>query len=468
MSDFHAFEAGGVNYLFFPRSARLYQLSKAAAGMLPVPSGGSRALDGPLLPQTLPLDAPSDHPGLSVSLRELLQQEREVPYPSPSANGQAKEQNSFQTFSLYLAQTCNMSCSYCWNRGGSFGKPPRLMGEPDAQLVTELILSLAGKSSADKIFVNLYGGEPLLNVATLKKITLGLREKEARLAKNFYFTVDTNGSLLEGETAQFLARHFAQVGVSLDGRREVHDRQRPAVNGGATWERIVRNIEAFPSPKLLGLRATLTVASDSYLETFRQLTTLGVRKIQLEYCHEPGYHENPVYRELIVPAQQQFEELLEFVDYYVDSIVRFQQTRDIPVVSNLIDSIIRIRRGARFTKPCGAGTNTLAINSHGEIFPCIAFADREEFTMGRVGAGSELPLHQTLADFEVDDQLPCRACWLRYDCAGGCYATHYDMTGKARQPHPEYCRNMRGKAEIHLYAMAQMLNKCPWHLDEPG
>jgi uncharacterized protein len=166
----------------------------------------------------------------------------------------------------------------------------------------------------------------------------------------------------------------------------------------------------------------------------------------------------------MVPPQRQLEELREFVDHYVDSISHYKNTNDIPFVSNLLDNITRIRRGNRFTKPCGAGVNTLAINSRGELFPCIAFVDREEFSMGRVGMESPLSLHQTLAGFDVDSQLPCRACWLRYDCAGGCYATHYDMTGHTRQPHPEYCQGMRAKAEVYFYAMARMLKKCPWHL----
>ncbi|HBG07514.1 MAG: radical SAM/SPASM domain-containing protein [Geobacteraceae bacterium GWC2_58_44] len=479
MTDFHLFEAGGVNYLFFPSSARLYQLSKAALGTLCRLSGAPHPADISAALRALPHDAPADQavlsaePGdLSAELDDLLQKELTVAQPASAAMQNAPGRNGFHSFSLYLAQSCNMSCCYCWNRGGSFGKPSGLMGEQTAQLVTELILSLAEGSSADKIFINFYGGEPLLNFPVLKQITLRLRQQEARLAKNFCFTVDTNGSLLEGETAQFLARHFVQIGVSLDGRQEIHDVQRPGFNGEVTWERIVANVRAFPNRKLLCLRATLTTLSDPYLETFRQLTTLGVRRIQLEYCHETGYQENPVYQELIVPPERQFEELREFLDYYVDTVSLYQNSSDIPFVSSLMDNITRIRRGNRYTRPCGAGMNMLAISSRGEVFPCIAFVEREEFAMGRADTGSPLSLHQTLADFEVDGQVPCHACWLRYDCAGGCYATHYDMTGHARQPHPQYCKNMKAKAEIYLYAMAQMLKKCPWHLerdsDSPG
>ncbi|HEY5512939.1 MAG TPA: SPASM domain-containing protein, partial [Geomonas sp.] len=101
----------------------------------------------------------------------------------------------------------------------------------------------------------------------------------------------------------------------------------------------------------------------------------------------------------------------------------------------------------------------------GEVFPCIAFVDRADFAMGRVTA-RELSLHESLSGFQVDDHTPCDACWLRYDCAGGCYATNFDLTGHAQQPHPEYCKNMKAKGEIYVYALAQILKKCPWHLEE--
>ena len=465
MTDYHSFEQGGENFLFFTRSARLYQVSELASRMLTdlqAPGSAGRCASAPCLP---PRSLSADEAPLYVELSDLLQKELLVPQPVPLDSEDTLGGNRYQTFSIYLAQNCNMACCYCWNRGGTFGKPGHLMGRKAAQRVTKLILSLAESSSAEKIFVNFYGGEPLLDFQVLKRITLELLQHEARLGKNFCLTLDTNGTLLEGSVAQFLARYFTQIGVSLDGSQRVHDIQRPGRYGENTWQRIVNNVKTFPNPKLLGIRATLTAFSDSYLETFRHLTTLGIGRIQLEYCHEPGYHSNPIFEKLIVPPQRQLAELREFVDYYVDYISRYQYTRDIPFASNLLDNLSRIRRGNRFTRPCGAGTNTLAVNSHGEVFPCIAFVDRGDFAMGHAGTGNCLSLHQSLSGFAVDKAIPCHACWLRYDCAGGCYATHYDMTGHARHPHPEYCRNMKGRAEVYFYALTRMLDKCPWHLE---
>jgi uncharacterized protein len=465
MIDFHAFRMAGENFLFFPRSAKLYQLSTAAAAMLrelscrPGRDGSTWSL------QRLALAGADEPAEARGDLAELLRQELQVPSPAAHPEEDPRQGNAFHTFSVYLAQTCNMSCSYCWSRGGSFGQAPRLMTAKDAQSTSELIVSLVESLQSDRVCIKFYGGEPLLNFPALERITLELRQQEARLAKNFRFSLDTNGLLLEGATAQFLARHFSGIGVSLDGREAVHDRQRPGTCGERTWQRIVANVKAFPNQKILCLRATLTNDSDPYLETFRHLQILGVRRIHLEYCHETGYQQNPAYDQLLVSPQRQLAELRSFVDHYLEEISRYRECNEVPFVPNLMENLGRIWRGDRFTRPCGAGLNTLAIDSRGEIFPCIAFADRDDLSMGRVGTQGCLPLQPTLSPLELNERLSCHSCWLRYDCAGGCYATHYSMTGHAQQPHPEYCRKMRGKAEIYLYALARMLQECPWHLE---
>jgi uncharacterized protein len=462
MIDYHLFAERERQLLFFPRSARLYELSEEAASLLR--EQARQALFG--APASTDAAASGGNvPGLAAQLVELFRAEKEVAPPSPPETAAADDRNSYQAFSIYLAQSCNMSCSYCWNGGGRFGKKGELMGEKKAGEVTELISSLASESKAEQIFINFYGGEPLLNFPALKRITLELRRQEERLGKRFCFTVDTNGTYLSGKIAHFVAGHFSQVGVSVDGSEEVHDLQRPGKRGEATWRTIVGNVRRFPDKGLLTLRGTLTRHSDTYLQTFRQLATLGVRRIQLEYCHEPGCHDDPSYEELLVPLERQLGELGEFIDDYIACISRYRSMAEVPFLSNLLDNIRRIRRGNRFTRPCGAGMNTLAITSRGEVFPCIAFVEREDFTMGEAGSSGCLSLHDSLSDFDVDRQLPCHTCWLRYDCAGGCYATHYEMSGHTRHPHPEYCNSMRAKGEIHLYALAEILRKCPWHLE---
>jgi uncharacterized protein len=460
----HLFQQGSDSFLFFPHSARLYELSGAAVSLLSEINGTDSVLAPAQGGMTSPSVMSADQLSLYDELRGLLHHESEVPAPAATAPEAVDLYNSFHSFSIYLAQTCNMSCSYCWNRGGSFGRSSHLMGVADASAITELIATVAAHSTEEVISVNFYGGEPLVNFPVLRQITLDLLRRGETLGKSFRFAIDTNGSLLQGKTVPFLAQHFSHVGVSLDGREEIHNAQRPGKHGERTWRRIVKNLDQFPNRDILGLRATLTCSSDPYLETFRQLTSLGVRRIQLEYCHQPGYHHDPSFDVLLVPLERQLAELREFLLDYLGTICRYGNTGEIPFVSNLLHEIGRLWRGNRATRPCGAGTNAIAINSHGQIFPCVAFVNQERFRMAQTAGSGSLSLLQPLKEFD-SCQKPCRSCWLRYDCAGGCYTIHFDRAGNAKAPHPDYCLAMRSKAELYLWAMAQMQKRCPWHLE---
>jgi uncharacterized protein len=465
MADFHIFGKAERQFLYFSRSARLYELDPDAARMLSILADADLSLPAGLAGLEAAPALPALSDGAAAEFQGILREELAVPPPSSSLGAKSDRGNFYQNFSIYISQACNFSCCYCWNKGGGFGKVEHLMDLETAHSITRLITHLAESSTAEDIRINFYGGEPLLNFAALRQITLELLEKSKVLGKRFFFNLDTNGYFLEAEIAQFLARHFSEIGISLDGRQEIHDHQRPTKGGGGTWKRIVANLKAFPNPELLGVRGTLTTFSDSYGEMFHHLAELGIRRVQLEYCHEPGYKRYPEYEGIIVEPDRQHLEIYQFIDQYITMIKQHRDLRDIPYVSNLFANIAKLKRGERYTRPCGAGVSLLAFNSRGVAFPCIAFVDYPAFAMGRAEAGGELRLPPPLADYEVDVHDLCGECWARYDCAGGCYATHFEMTGNVRRPHDQYCHNHRSKTEIYLYALARIREDCPWHLE---
>jgi len=466
MSDFHVFREEDRNFLYFSRSARLYELDRSASMMLSslfCSGSGSPAFPAEL--ELCPVPGKGISDSASSEFQDLLQKDLAVPPFLPIVQEKADGSNFYQRFSIYLSQACNMSCCYCWNQGGTFGKTSQLMDLKTAKLATQFIAQLAETSTAKEISIKFYGGEPLMNFAALQQTTSELQEKESVLGKKFTFSLDTNGYFLTGDKVHFLAQRFAEIGVSLDGRQEIHDLQRPTKFGEGTWERIVANVAAFPKREILSLRGTLTDSSDSYLEMFLQLSSLGIREIEIQYCQEP-YKCYPHFRNVVVDSDRQHAELCQFLNCYIDMIKQYGDPRDIPFLSNLMIYVGRIKRGNRYVRPCGAGIDMLAIDCQGVVFPCIAFADCPEFAMGRVGQGSDLFLPKPIRDYEVDNQSSCSECWARYDCAGGCYATHYEMTGDVRRPHARYCQDIRSKTELYLYALARILEECPWHLGQ--
>lgn len=114
MPDFHAFESGGKHFLYFPRSARFYQLTGAAASLLDALGGRGEGAANVLAGRGKGRNSRK----LRAELEQLLLREQAILDPAPP-QGEPERAEGPQLFTLYLAQGCNMSCDYCWNRGGA-------------------------------------------------------------------------------------------------------------------------------------------------------------------------------------------------------------------------------------------------------------------------------------------------------------------------------------------------------------
>ena len=161
--------------------------------------------------------------------------------------------------SLAIAQKCNLGCVYCYASQGEFGGTPKNMTWQTARESVELLMSDAEPGS--RVNLAFLGGEPLANRAVLRTAT----EHAAALAeaKNVRatFSITTNGTLLTESDAEFFERHGFAVTISLDGLRDVHDRQRPFKNGGGSFDRIIERVRpllAMQRQMQVSVRATVT------------------------------------------------------------------------------------------------------------------------------------------------------------------------------------------------------------------
>src|SRR5690606_12883790 len=82
--------------------------------------------------------------------------------------------------------------------------------------------------------IDFFGGEPLMAWTVVKQIVAYARSKEKEHKKSFRFTFTTNGMLLNEEVTDFLNKEMYNVVLSLDGRKEVHDRLRKTVKGNGS------------------------------------------------------------------------------------------------------------------------------------------------------------------------------------------------------------------------------------------
>ena len=72
-----------------------------------------------------------------------------------------------RALSLAVAQKCNLGCSYCYAREGSFGGKPQNMSIQTARTAVDLLLSQA--TPGERINLSFLGGEPLVNRPVLRR-----------------------------------------------------------------------------------------------------------------------------------------------------------------------------------------------------------------------------------------------------------------------------------------------------------
>ena len=98
---------------------------------------------------------------------------------------------------------------------------------------------VANSGTRHNLEVDFFGGEPLMNFDVVKQLVAYAREIEKKHNKNFRFTLTTNGVLIDDDVIDFANREMSNVVLSLDGRKEIHDRFRVDYAGKGSWDRIV-------------------------------------------------------------------------------------------------------------------------------------------------------------------------------------------------------------------------------------
>ena len=138
---------------------------------------------------------------------------------------------------LHIAHDCNLACKYCFAEEGEYHGRRALMSFEVGKKALDFLIANSGNRR--NLEVDFFGGEPLMNWQVVKDLVAYGREQEKIHNKNFRFTLTTNGVLVNDEVMEFCNREMGNVVMSIDGRKEVHDRMRPFRKGAGSYDLIV-------------------------------------------------------------------------------------------------------------------------------------------------------------------------------------------------------------------------------------
>jgi len=261
--------------------------------------------------------------------------------------------------------------------------------------------------------------------------------RAARLAQGggvaLSFSITTNGTLLTEADAAFFEEFGFAVTVSLDGLAETHDALRPYKSGRGSFDRVMANVRpllALQRRMQVTARVTVTPRNLALRDTLDQFLAEGF--------HSVGF--SPLLRSPNGVDEMQADSLETMLGEMMDCGREFERRSlagERYPFANMVNAMKEIERGTHRPYPCGAGAGYFGVSADGGLAACHRFVGDDMGVMGSLADGVDRRRQADwLAERHVHRQEPCRSCWARYLCGGGC---HHEVISRGR-PACDYIR----------------------------
>ena len=346
---------------------------------------------------------------------------------------------------LHVAHTCNLNCSYCFASQGKYHGERAVMSFEVGKRALDFLVENSG--TRKNLEVDFFGGEPLMNFQVVKDLVAYARSIEKEKGKNFRFTLTTNGVQIDQDVIDFVNRECSNVVLSLDGRKEEHDRFRVDYAGNGSWEKIVPKFQELVKArggKDYYMRGTFTHANPDFLKDIQQMLDLGFTELSMEPVVCAKGDPSELTQEDLPIVLEQYEKLAQLM------LERDKEGRPFTFYHYMID----LTGGPCIYKRisgCGSGTEYMAVTPWGDLYPCHQFVGEEAFKLGNIWEGvTNREAQQQFADCNVYAHPECRDCWARLYCSGGCAANAYHATGSVTGVYEYGCTLFRKRMECAI------------------
>ena len=346
---------------------------------------------------------------------------------------------------LHIAHTCNLNCSYCFASQGKYHGERAVMSFEVGKRALDFLVENSG--TRRNLEVDFFGGEPLLNFEVVKQLVAYARSIEKAKGKNFRFTLTTNGVLIDDDVIDFANREMSNVVLSLDGRKEIHDRFRVDYAGKGSFDKIVPKFQKLVEArggKNYYMRGTFTHANPDFLEDIKVMLDLGFNELSMEPVVCAASDPAELTDEDAVVVKKQYEDLAMLM------LERHKEGRPFTFYHYMID----LKGGPCIYKRisgCGSGTEYMAVTPWGDLYPCHQFVGDEKYKLGDIYLGvTNKTAQDEFASCNVYARPECRSCWARLYCSGGCAANAYHATGSVKGIYEKGCDLFKKRMECAI------------------
>ncbi|MCR4277299.1 MAG: SPASM domain-containing protein [Candidatus Roizmanbacteria bacterium] len=337
-----------------------------------------------------------------------------------------------------VSETCNLRCIYCYYRDGNQNKIQLMSLNVLTELIKKTVAEIKGKAT----FI-WHGGEPLLAGRSFYQDILEIQSKYREDDYKVINGIQTNGIALDEKWASFFFESHFRVGVSCDGPKKYHDKNRLLINGLSSFDRVYNGICEL---KKFNLNPhIISVITRSSLKGAREIYEF-FKSNQLSFhpkpCSENGC--DGLSTEYSISPDEYTDFMIEIFDlWWKDDNPQIK-------IRNLFNILIGLRGGRpNLCESNGDCHLFLTIEPNGDVGPCDSFLTGK-YLFGNIERQSWKEIlsgpsyNKYLKDIENSRKF-CSGCeWLSV-CNGGCLRYSFDE-GQDKWTENQFC-----KSKIRLF-----------------
>ena len=335
----------------------------------------------------------------------------------------SREKDEIQIF-FVTNYSCNFACTYCYQ--DQYNNP---VNELDKDVIDSFFKYVKKEFASRRKYITIFGGEPLLNSPRQKDLINYIISRSVESELSLCFV--TNGYYLEEYITLLRKGKIREIQVTLDGTESVHNNRRFLKGGGATFDKIVRGIDACLKDNIdVNLRMVIDKENIDNLSDLARFaidkgwtrsahfkTQIG-RNYELHHCQSSPdklFDRISLY-ESIYELTKNYPHILQFYKPAY-SITKFlSENGELP--DPLFDS-------------CPACKTEWAFDYTGKIYSCTATVGKSDESIGTFYPGITRK-EEIIEQWEARDvtSIPeCKECPVQLACGGGCGSVAKNRTG---------------------------------------
>jgi len=325
---------------------------------------------------------------------------------------------------IHVTNDCNLRCKYCYAHGGAYGGTRSMLSEDMADIILDSFYSQFERI----VNVQLFGGEPLMNIKVMERICEYVRFKDLQRNQKTNIALVTNATLIDDEFISIVKKYEIHITISYDGEVNVNNLLRPYEDGSCTSNDILNNTLRLYKETNHSQPETIEVTYTQYHieNNIKIVQIIDNIKSMLE---NTSVHLVPVSSEedcsYSIKDLQPFAESIDEIFNNTDKVYSYS------IADRIFYGLNKEYQPSRHI--CVAGNSTLSVSVEGDVYPCFMFTNQDSLCLGNVKDSNLFKSEKfksklkKIGEFSDKTKNPeCKKCFIRSLCVGclGLNASH--------------------------------------------